>query len=130
MPNTTGFSKNNVPDNISTLLDAKQLVPKKFRFTDKYLDVVSWNIRWFDASDGDRVKAIVDILAVLNADFLVLTEIADDGAMTEVCNQLAQAKAAVQKHKMHMIAAAAEPTFPPLIVMDTMPSANSQLRMA
>lgn len=94
MPNNpSGFSKNDVPDRISVLLDAKKLVPKKFRGTDKYLDVISWNIRWFDAADSDRVKAIADVLGELNADFLVLTEIASDGALTEVVNQLAQAKA-------------------------------------
>lgn len=93
MPNTSGFSKNDVPDNISALLNAKKLVPKKFQGTDKYLDVISWNIRWFDAADTDRVKAIADVLGVLNADFLVLTEIAADGALEEVVNQLAQAKA-------------------------------------
>lgn len=93
MPNTSGFSKNDVPDNITALLNAKQLVPKKFQGTDKYLDVISWNIRWFDAADTDRVKAIADVLGVLNADFLVLTEIAADGALEEVVNQLAQTKA-------------------------------------
>lgn len=93
MPSSIGFSKNDVPDNLSALLDARRLVPKKFRGTDRYLDVISWNIRWFDASDADRVKAIADVLAVLNADFLVLTEIAADGALAEVCHQLAQAKA-------------------------------------
>ena len=93
MPETPGFTKNDVPDRISALLDAKKLVPKKFRGTDKYLDVISWNIRWFDAADSDRVKAIADVLAELNADFLVLTEIAADGALAEVVNQLAQAKA-------------------------------------
>jgi endonuclease/exonuclease/phosphatase family metal-dependent hydrolase len=93
MPNDSGFSKNDVPDKISALLDAKNLVPEKFRGTDKYLDVISWNIRWFDASDADRVKAIADVLGELNADFLVLTEIAADGALAEVVTQLAQAKA-------------------------------------
>jgi hypothetical protein len=93
MADTTGFSKNNVPDNISAMLDAKRLVPKKFQGTDKYLDVVSWNIRWFDAADADRVKAITDVLGVLNSDFFVLTEIASDGALDGVCDQLAKTNA-------------------------------------
>ena len=88
-----GFSKNNVPDNLTAMLNAKKLVPAALAGTDKYLDVVSWNIRWFDASDSDRVKGIADVLAALNADILVLTEIAADGALDEVVKKLAQKKA-------------------------------------
>jgi endonuclease/exonuclease/phosphatase family metal-dependent hydrolase len=93
MPDTPGFSKNDVPDKLSALLDAKKLVPPKFRGTDKYLDVISWNIRYFDAKDPDRVQAIADVMAELNADFFVLTEIAGDGALEGVCEKLADVKA-------------------------------------
>jgi endonuclease/exonuclease/phosphatase family metal-dependent hydrolase len=93
MPKKSGFSKNDVPDNISALLDAKNLVPEKFRGTDKFLDVISWNIRWFDSADPDRVKAIADVLGTLNADILVLVEIASDGALEQVVSQLAADKA-------------------------------------
>lgn len=90
---TTVFDRNTTDDNISRLLDAKRLVPERFRDTDEFLDVVSWNIRWFDHQDPVRVQAIADVLGAINADVFVLTEIAEDGALDEVINRLAQARA-------------------------------------
>jgi endonuclease/exonuclease/phosphatase family metal-dependent hydrolase len=80
-------------DNISRYLDAKKLVPKQFRGTDQFLDIVSWNIRWFDFADPDRVKAIAEVMDALNADIFVLTEIAEDGALDEVGKILSNRKA-------------------------------------
>ncbi|MFV8756817.1 endonuclease/exonuclease/phosphatase family protein [Nannocystaceae bacterium ST9] len=87
------FDKESNTDQISRLLDAKNLVPERLRGTDKYLDIVCWNVRWFDAADPDRVAAITDVLAALNADCLVLTEVADDGALDQVVADLAARKA-------------------------------------
>ncbi len=80
-------------DNISRFLEASKLVPEKFRGTEKFLDIVSWNIRWFDAKDPERVKAIADVLETINADVFVLTEIAEDGALGEIADILAKRKA-------------------------------------
>lgn len=83
------FDKGDVPDNISRLLDAKKLVPARFRGTDKLLDIVSWNIRWFDHQDDRRVTAIAEVLSAINADVFVLVEIAQDGALDDVVKLLA-----------------------------------------
>lgn len=81
------------PDRISRLLNAKKLVPKDLRGTDRYLDVVSWNIRFFDHKDPHRVSYIIDVMSAINADMFVLTEIAADGAMDAVIEGLAKRRA-------------------------------------
>ncbi len=92
-PRAARFDHAGSTDNISRFLDARSLVPTRFRGTDKFLDVVSWNIRWFDAQDSSRVTAIYEVLKDLNADLLVLTEIQHDGALDEVARRLAKSKA-------------------------------------
>jgi predicted extracellular nuclease len=87
------FDTDNTQDRISRLLHAKRLVPAKYKGSDKYFDLVSWNIAWFDAKDPDRVKAITEVLSQINADVFVLMEIAQDGALDEVVEALAKKKA-------------------------------------
>jgi len=60
-------------DNIS--LGLNDLVPTKYKGTDKYLDIVTWNIRYFHDMDSQRVSTVARILAALNADIIVLQEI-------------------------------------------------------
>jgi endonuclease/exonuclease/phosphatase family metal-dependent hydrolase len=52
-------------------------VPQQYRGTDRFLDVVNWNIRYFNARDPKRVEAISRILEQINADVFVLEEILD-----------------------------------------------------
>jgi endonuclease/exonuclease/phosphatase family metal-dependent hydrolase len=87
------FDKENTQDRISRLLNAQRLVPEKYKGSDKYFDLVSWNIAWFDSADPDRVKAITEVLSQINADIFVLMEIAQDGALDDVVNALAKKKA-------------------------------------
>jgi len=68
VPKLKFFSRGDVPDRIGKFLDAKKLVPPRFRGTDKFLDIVSWNIRWFDHQDDRRIKAIEQVLTEINAD--------------------------------------------------------------
>lgn len=89
-PKLTFFDKNDVPDRISRFLDATQLVPPQLRGSDRYLDIVSWNIRWFDSQDPRRIEAIRQVLGAINADILVLTEIQNDGALDAVAAGLAE----------------------------------------
>jgi len=60
-------------DNISLGLD--DLVPAEYQGTDQFLDIVTWNIRYFHDMDKTRVDRIVSVLAALNADIIVLQEI-------------------------------------------------------
>jgi endonuclease/exonuclease/phosphatase family metal-dependent hydrolase len=62
-------------DNISRGFDAVGIIPERLRGSDLFLDIVTWNIRFFHHHDADRVKRVTDILAVLNADIIVLQEI-------------------------------------------------------
>jgi hypothetical protein len=91
-PKLKFFDTDDVPDKISRLLDAKNLVPPRFRGTDKFLDVISWNIRWFDHQDVRRIEAIREVMSALNGDIFVLTEIAEDGALDEVVKGLIDRK--------------------------------------
>jgi len=80
-------------DQISRYLAKKGLVPKNFRDTDKFVDVVSWNLRWFDHRDTRRIEAITEVMAEMNSDLFVLTEVAEDGALTEIVDKLAHRRA-------------------------------------
>lgn len=60
-------------DNLSTALTG--VIPPDFRGRDEFLDIISWNIRWFNDSDPVRVQRITEILSVLNADVFVFQEI-------------------------------------------------------
>jgi endonuclease/exonuclease/phosphatase family metal-dependent hydrolase len=92
-PKLKFFSRSDVPDRISRFLDAKNLVPPRFKGTDKFLDIVSWNIRWFDHQDDRRIEAIQQVLSEINGDIFVLVEIAQDGALDDVVKALAAARA-------------------------------------
>jgi len=51
------------------------LVPDKYKGTDSFLDIVTWNIRYFHDRDRGRVQRVLEILNALNADIIVLQEI-------------------------------------------------------
>jgi len=62
-------------DNISAAIN--EYVPEEFRGTDKYVDIVNWNIRYFNELDAARVRLITKIMGEINADIFVLQEIAE-----------------------------------------------------
>lgn len=76
------------------------IVPDQYKGTDKFLDIVQWNIEWFGAKktqtkDKYRFDLVVDILESLNADIFVFQEIAGPskdgrypGALDAVANEL------------------------------------------
>lgn len=66
------------------------VVPDTYKGTDRYLDVVCWNIRWFNPRDTVRVSNVARVLGTLNADVIVLEEI-EPGSMTQVIDLLAAA---------------------------------------
>ena len=79
-------------DNLSNGFAKLGLVPERYRGTDKFLDVVTWNIRFFHDRDPDRVKRIVNVLTELNADIIVLQEILDQ-SLEVVARELAHREA-------------------------------------
>jgi hypothetical protein len=93
VPKLRFYDRGDVPDRIGRFLEASKLVPNRFKGTDKFLDIVSWNIRWFDHQDDRRIEAIESVLSQINADIFVLVEIAQDGALDEVVKRLSHRKA-------------------------------------
>ncbi|MCX6855783.1 MAG: endonuclease/exonuclease/phosphatase family protein [Verrucomicrobia bacterium] len=75
------------------------IVPESQRGTDRYLDVVQWNIEWFgarksEAKDVVRKGLVFQILKALNADLFVFQEVAGpsaDGRYPGSLDDIAQA---------------------------------------
>lgn len=84
-------------DHLSAAL--ADIVPEAQRGTDRYLDVVQWNIEWFGArksEEKDKVRKglIYQILAALNADLFVFQEVAgpsSDGRYPGSLDDIAEA---------------------------------------
>jgi len=74
-------------DNLSHAFSALDMIPPGYRGSDRFLDVVSWNIRYFNDHDYFRVDRIVKILNALNADIIVCQEILD-GSLEVVAQEL------------------------------------------
>ncbi len=72
-------------DNLSELLIGK--IPEKYQDGDEFLDVVSWNLRWFNEKDALRVERITEILSILNSDIFVFQEIRN-GSLDIVASKL------------------------------------------
>lgn len=63
-------------DNISKAIQALTGgLPKKFQDSDDFLDIISWNLRWFNSREKERVDNIAAVLAFLNADIFVFQEV-------------------------------------------------------
>ncbi len=83
-------------DNLAPALS--DLVPQEYIDSDRYLNIVQWNMEWFGAAksrarDKKRYNLVRDILATFNADLFVLQEIAGpspDGRYPGVLDGLAQ----------------------------------------
>jgi hypothetical protein len=66
-------TKNKIPnDNISALLGG---IDKKFEDEEDFLDIVQWNLRWFNTMQKTREDKIKQVLSVLNSDIFVFQEI-------------------------------------------------------
>lgn len=74
------------------------LVPEEFKDSDRYLNVVQWNLEWFGAQksvalDRQRRDIVLDVLRALNADLFVFQEVAGpsfDGRYTGALDDLAE----------------------------------------
>lgn len=76
-------------DYISETIEALNIIPPGMKGNDLYLDIVSWNIRYFHDKDATRVERISRILNALNADIIVCQEI-KYGSMEAVADRLAE----------------------------------------
>ena len=74
MVNTSSIVVTN--DRISAFLN--EFVPDKVQGTDSFLDVITWNIKFFNTRDPQRVELIARIMQELNADLFVLQEIEEE----------------------------------------------------
>lgn len=90
-------------DHLSQAFTGARLVPERYRGTDKFLDVVQWNLEWFGASksrlrDQNRFQLIFEILEALNADLFVFQEVVgrtetQPGALDPIAEALTTANA-------------------------------------
>lgn len=85
-------------DNLAPIFDGlgKDIVPAHLRGSDQYLDIICWNIRYFNQRDPERTRLIASIMAQLNADIFVCEEI-EDGALDPVAEMLIQSGAGLYK---------------------------------
>jgi len=90
-------------DHLTQAFTGAQLVPERYRGTDKFLDVVQWNLEWFGASksrlrDQNRFQLIFEILEALNADLFVFQEVVgrsgtEAGSLDPIAEALTRANA-------------------------------------
>lgn len=81
-------------DNISAAIN--EYVPEELRGTDRFLDIINWNIRYFNELDPSRVRLITKIMSEINGDIFVLQEIAE-GAVNQVASALNESGAGLYK---------------------------------
>jgi endonuclease/exonuclease/phosphatase family metal-dependent hydrolase len=81
-------------DNISAAIN--EYVPESLRGSDRFVDIVNWNIRYFNELDPARVRLITKIMSEINADIFVLQEISD-GSLASVASALTEAGAGFYK---------------------------------
>ncbi len=99
MPATTRKRDNVLTaDNDNASRAFADYVPKPYRDTARFIDVLQWNIEWFgaaksDSRDRQRFDRVVDILEAFNSDLFVLQEIAGpskDGRYPGVLDAVAE----------------------------------------
>ena len=73
-------------DNITQAFDTADLIPDHLKGSDKFLDIVTWNIRYFHHHDENRVERISQVLSLLNSDIIVLQEILDESLAPVAAN--------------------------------------------
>jgi endonuclease/exonuclease/phosphatase family metal-dependent hydrolase len=77
-------------DNISKSLEKLiGTLPKQYKDSDKFLDVISWNLRWFNHREEKRVDNICTILGYLNADIFIFQEV-ENGSLEIVKQKLSE----------------------------------------
>jgi endonuclease/exonuclease/phosphatase family metal-dependent hydrolase len=87
-------SNSNSNDNLSRYLS--DFIPDELEGSDRFLDIITWNIKFFNNRDPQRVEDIRSIMQELNADIFVLQEI-EAGALDEVAEALTFAGAGLYK---------------------------------
>lgn len=72
-------------DRISAVFES--IVPDQYRGTDRFLDIITWNLRWFTSRDIKRVDRVTAIMDALNADIFVCQEI-ECGSLDAIAERL------------------------------------------
>lgn len=74
-------------DNVSKMIG--KILPN-YQDNDDFIDIVQWNLRWFNSQEPKRENAIFKILSVLNSDIFVFQEVAD-GSLDNIAARLTKA---------------------------------------
>lgn len=80
------------PNDYLSMSIGEDLVPEQYRGSDKFLDLVAWNVCYFHDRDQARVKRIAAVLEALNADVIVLEEVLE-GSLAPVIKLLQESGA-------------------------------------
>jgi endonuclease/exonuclease/phosphatase family metal-dependent hydrolase len=83
-------------DNISKSF--ADIVPPEHIGSDKYIDIITWNIWFFDNKNQQRVKQVTDVLERLNGDIFVFQEI-EENSLDIVAEELLRCGAGSYKIK-------------------------------
>lgn len=75
-------------DNISRLI---RNIDPQFIDCDDYLDIVQWNLRWFNQNDKIRSEKINMVLSALNSDIFVFQEV-EEGSLDCIAKSLSNNK--------------------------------------
>ncbi len=95
-PTNLTRTNDRIADMIDGLIADNDLVPQALRGTDRYLDIINWNIRYFNGRDLKRVERIARLMSQLNADIFVLQEI-ENGSLADVAEILTEMGAGLYK---------------------------------
>lgn len=77
------------PDNDNISEWFADIVPDEYKGTDRYLDIITWNLFWFHHREEERVRTITNILEQLNGDIFVFQEVVDE-SLDGVAEELSQ----------------------------------------
>jgi endonuclease/exonuclease/phosphatase family metal-dependent hydrolase len=78
------IANDNLSKSLKTLIGG---ISSTHRGSEEFVDVISWNLRWFNHREKERLKNITQILGFLNADIFVFQEV-QDGSLEEVAAEL------------------------------------------
>lgn len=74
----------------------KDFVPERLEGNDQYLDIVTWNIRFFNQREERRIHAVSNLMKEINADIFILQEI-EEGSLDPVAQILTESGAGLYK---------------------------------
>ncbi len=83
------IANDNLSKALKTLIGG---ISNEYKGSDEFVDIISWNLRWFNHREKERLNNITQILKFLNADLFVFQEV-QENSLKEVVHSLEKAGA-------------------------------------